>query len=161
MGAEFVDKDYHLISRFVKYEPESGRLIWKEKPSAAVSAGDVAGCVFKGGYVRVKFKGKGILAHRIAWLLTYKKWPSVYLDHINGITSDNRLCNLREADSRKNQQNQYTHRSGRLPGSYLDKRRNKWCAQITIKGKRKNLGYFTSEADAHKRYLQEIESLGL
>lgn len=47
------------------------------------------------GYLQAKVCGKSYLSHRIAWLLMTKKWPSLVIDHINGVRDDNRWANLR------------------------------------------------------------------
>lgn len=66
------------------------------------------------GYVVVKVNGKKYRAHRVIWLWVYETWPTLGLDHINRVKSDNRMENLREVSQRENNQNRT------LPKPYLD-----------------------------------------
>lgn len=83
------------------------------------------------------------------------------VDHINGNRLDNRRCNLRIVSHRENSHNSKCHRNGtkssRFIGVSLD--RNKWVAQISINGKRKNLGRYSTEeeaVDVYNNYLREF-----
>ena len=55
----------------------------------------------------IKVDGIWIRTGRLAWALHNKAWPpnGYYIDHKNGIKSDNRITNLRLATPRQNQQN--------------------------------------------------------
>ena len=66
------------------------------------------------GYLRIGFKGRLYRAHRLAWLLTYGEWPDHQIDHINGVKTDNRLLNLRQATLAQNLQNRGRHRNNKL-----------------------------------------------
>ena len=79
-------------------------VVWLVNKGIA-KAGQVASSVNALGYGRVKINGKSVLAHRLAWALHYGEWPDGAIDHINGIKTDNRLCNLRLATRAQNQQN--------------------------------------------------------
>lgn len=86
-----------------------------------------------------------------------------YIDHINGVRCDNRLDNLRIVTSRENSQNKVCHRQGKLVGASL---RNKginlkkpWQSAIKINGKRKSLGYFATELEAHQTYMAKCKLL--
>jgi hypothetical protein len=103
-----------------------------------------------GGRKNGKFKN--IKMHR----LILKFPPEV--DHINGRKNDNRYKNLRSVTHRENTQNKICHRNGRLVGTYKYKK-NKWAARIQINGKRKSLGLFNTEQEAHESYIREVNKL--
>ena len=86
------------------------------------------GAVSKKGYPRISIRiGKNLTRvsmHRAAWALYYGRWPSE-IDHLNGIKTDNRLCNLREVSRSENDQNRVwkwkPNAQTGLPGVYYDK----------------------------------------
>lgn len=61
-----------------------------------------------GGYIRINcrinYKRYDLLAHRVAFMLVMGRWPEM-IDHINGVTADNRWANLREVGAFENMQN--------------------------------------------------------
>jgi len=74
--------------------------------------------------------------------------PSNFIDHENNTRDDNSNDNLRVVT---NQQNQFNRPN--VKGYSWDKTNKKWKAEITLDGKRKNLGRFKKEEDARKAYL--------
>jgi len=146
------------VAELFAYDAESGALSWKLDRGKA-KAGAKAGYVSKLGYVCVGIEGRNYFAHRLAWAATHGRWPNGQIDHINGNKSDNRLCNLREADAAQNQQNIRTAKrrkagndSGFL-GVFKHKRSSRWQAQIAHKGKTIYLGMHDTPEMAHSAYL--------
>jgi hypothetical protein len=90
-----------------KTRPEShfkdlrSRAIWNTKYS-----GKEAGCLKKGGYLRVGINNSDHLCHRIIFALITGKYPELEIDHIDGNTSNNRIENLREVSHSDNLANQ-------------------------------------------------------
>lgn len=81
--------------------------------------------------------------------------PGVLTDHVDGNGLNNQRCNLRTATNAQNRLNQVNKRakaSSRYRGVSWNKDKNKWRAEIKHLGKRKMLGYFTSEIEAAKAY---------
>jgi hypothetical protein len=85
---------------------ESGKLSRRK-------TGKEAGSVANTGYRQVTWAGfakfgmcKVQLVHRVLFFMYHKEVPPM-IDHINGIRTDNRKCNLRPADSRSNQLNRH------------------------------------------------------
>ena len=152
-----------LIRTLFTYCPETGDLLWRERPiETFVSQGagrswnkKYAGApalsfVRKNGYKHGNIFGKSFLAHRVAWALHYGKWPDGHIDHINGIKTDNRISNLRDVDHVENQKNkpmQSNNRSGHT-GVFWCARDSKWQATIHANGKLKYLGQFSQISDA-------------
>lgn len=152
---------YNFVSKYLSYDQHTGTICWIKKFNKAskIKIGDVAGGVQKNGYRMITFNLKSFNASRLAWLLFYKNWPSNYIDHINGIRSDNRINNLRDCTQRENQQNLKTHRSGKLIGAHYDKRSNVWYSEIYFNKKRNRLGTFASEELANEAYLKALNKL--
>ena len=72
------------------------------------------------------------------------------IDHANMDKSDNRKCNLRVADYSLNGANcglRSTNKSG-IVGVWYNKKSEKWCAGITVKGKSIWLGQSTNKEEA-------------
>jgi len=73
------------------------------------------------------------------------------VDHIDGDVTNNKRSNLRLCTQQQNTYNQGP-KSGRFKGVYFKKDRNKFRAEIRIKGKKTHLGYFTCEIEAARTY---------
>ncbi len=76
------------------------------------------------------------------------------VDHANHNSLDNQDANLRVCTCAQNQANRIKHvaSTSRFKGVYWSKESKRWCAQITIMGRRIHLGYFHNERDAAKVY---------
>jgi hypothetical protein len=145
------------------YESETGRLVWKTRPLEHFKdasyqgrwngrfAGKSAGSLSVNGYLRINILGKFHLVHRLVWLWVHGDWPSGFVDHINGISCDNRMSNLRVVDKEGNARNARiptTNTSGNVGVSY-NARDGSWHAYIGVgRGQRKSLGHFRSISDA-------------
>src|ERR1700744_2843168 len=91
-----------LLEKF-SYDPDTGNLLHKTKgtnPKPYI-IGSIASHANKRGYLVVGINYGVYRAHRLVWLMHYGTWPKI-IDHANGIKSDNRLCNLREANHHQN-----------------------------------------------------------
>lgn len=139
----------------IEYCPDTGAFTWKATNRRGF-VGKPAGCFcVRDGYIRIRIGGKLELAHRLAWNMTYPGNPltdAEQIDHINHIRTDNRICNLRKVTNTENSRNSSIGRnntSGAL-GVWLDKRRNKWIAEIKVDRKKIHLGQFSELSDAVK-----------
>lgn len=137
------------------YDPSTGIFTWR-KNQGNVKCGSRAGGLDVEGYRRIKHKKQHFKEHRLAWLFTYGVWPEKELDHINGVRSDNRIANLREASNRENHQNRRSNRNSTskyLGVSYCTNSK-KFKAGITVNKCRTHLGYFSSEEAAYAAYCE-------
>lgn len=151
------------LRQLLRYEPETGKLFWRERPAsmfkatsyrtaegcaanwnsrwagkealtAPLATGHLMGRIFRGPYY----------AHRVAWAIYYGEWPKGDVDHINHDPADNRITNLRDVSHAENQRNVSLRRNSRsgitgvvaLPDG-------RWLAQIKHGGKMVQLGRFT------------------
>lgn len=142
------------LRSLLRYEPETGRLFWKDRPDDPAWTGRLAGkeaftSVNTTGRLTTTIYRRTYKAHRVAWAIHYGVWPRM-IDHINGDPKDNRIANLREATPRQNQYNR-GGQSG-FKGVCWHKRAQRWQAQIATPDGRKFLGMFDTEAEAAAAY---------
>lgn len=94
-------------------------------------------------YISTKIQGISYKVHRLIFL-----WHNGYLpeqlDHINRITLDNRIENLRPATISENASNRkiFSSNTSGAKGVSWHKISKKWFVYIDINKKRKNIGYF-------------------
>ncbi len=151
-----------LLRQLLRYEPETGKLYWRErdvrffrdgaKAKEAVCkswntkwAGKEAFKFIGGnGYHRGAVFDRPMRAHRVIWALVHGAWPEADIDHINGDRSDNRLCNLRVVTRAENNRNakRPTDNTSGIPGVYSTRAPGKWFAKIGAGGKRIYLGTY-------------------
>lgn len=164
---DFVIANIHDI---LEYNPDTGELVWKfvdfsDRGDAIFNkkyAGKVAGNVGRDGYRNLQVRGWPFSAHRLAWYITYGKWPDNQIDHINGNRDDNRLCNLRDCTSLVNARNvglRATNISGHRGVTY-NKSMDMWQAYIWIKGKQTHLGFHEEKQSAVNARVTAEETIG-
>lgn len=151
------------------YNPETGVLYWRCRPVLdhktrrwnAQHAGNAAGNTQVDGYIRLAIDRVKFPAHRVVWAMVTGSWPSVVIDHINGNTSDNRFCNLREATVAQNCWNQKisTANISGFKGVEFHSRTGRWRARIAANGQRLFLGYFDSPELASRAYIAAASSI--
>lgn len=148
------------VQALLNYNAETGVFTWCVNRGGTARAGSRAGGIRPDGYWNIALNGQRYLAHRLAFFLMTGRWP-VGVDHINGNKSDNRWCNLREADQAQNLCNTRSHRDGTsaIKGVSLNARTGKWVAQIVVRGKYTQLGYFETEVDAGEARRKAEESM--
>ena len=118
----------------------------------------------KKGYV-VYAKGvipRGTKGYKTIWMhrLILNAPKGMEVDHINGNGLDNRKENLRCVSRRQNTQNRKNQKKySEFPGVTWDKSRNKWKADIHIKGSNLFLGRFDDEREAAKAYERACREL--
>jgi len=147
-----IELTYTRANELFEYTPETG-VVRRRIDKRSGRPGGPAGCMDK-GYTRTLVDGRRYLNHRLAWLLYYGVWPTMDIDHINGITHDNRICNLRDVTTAMNIQNQKKARSGSLLGLLgVSVHREKFQAHIRTHGALKHIGLFATPEEAHEAYL--------
>lgn len=163
-----------LVRQLIRYEPETGNLYWLPRPESMFDAprdaiafnGRFAGreaftAIGSHGYKNGRVLGCTLLAHRLIWALETGHWPKDQIDHVNGIRTDNRIENLREASNSQNSMNQGVradNTSGHK-GVCWHSGAKKWRAYINLNGKRTHLGFFSCARMAGAAYAKANKTM--
>ena len=164
------------LSRAFHYTPETGALQWKTPTNRKIRAGTEAGTTNNKGYRIVSFQGQLYLASRLIWVLMTGAEP-LTVDHVNRVRTDNRWCNLREANYSEQNYNTsracttesmfsavktgngrmsvtpqlagtHPHNTSGRKGVYWDKLRKCWIAKIGVNRKMTYLGGYATFSEA-------------
>ena len=145
------------LRRVLCYNPFSGNFMWKAKPSytAPVSIGKVAGSIINCRryiYWKIVVHNHSYQAHRLAFFYMKGYWPHE-IDHKDGDGLNNRWLNLRECTHSQNMGNRRVNKNNKLGVKGVYRRPNgRYCAQISIYGKKTHLGYYNTVKDAAHAY---------
>lgn len=141
------------VQKIVEYDPATGVFRWRADAGNRRVGGSVAGTPSNQHgriYIVMNIAGRMYRAHRIAWLVTHKRWPIGDVDHKNGDPQDNRIENLRECSRSENLCNQ--KRSARntsgVKGVHWCAEKRKWAARIRKGGKTYFLGRYATLDEA-------------
>lgn len=154
---------------------ETGLLTWRERTPDMFKPGRIspehlctifnrnfAGCLAftaknaKGYLVGSLFRSN-FLAHRVVWKWATGADPTQQIDHINGVTFDNRLENLREAHGWQNGGNRRKHKDAKhsqFRGVCRAMKTGHFTASISVEQKQVHLGSFRCEESAARAYDQ-------
>ncbi len=161
-----------VLRQLLRYEPETGKLFWRERSADQMKCSDPRGAGWAAnqwnsrnagkeaftstdpsGYRHGKISGRLYQAHRVIWKLVYGVDPEV-IDHANRVTGDNRIENLRNCTVADNSRN-YPKRNNtsNYRGVSWVKRDQAWAARISDgKGGKISLGNHANEVEAARAY---------
>jgi len=145
----------------IDYDPKTGIFTNKGVYGSRRKLGSVTGTPNDSGYLIIKHKAKPYRAHRIAWEFVYGAIPDgMFIDHINGIKTDNRIANLRLATNSQNAINTKCRPKRALPKGvcFSQSGARPFRAFIMVNKKQLYLGQFYTEADAAKAYNDAAET---
>lgn len=136
------------------YDPATGLFRRRASSLGCSTKRELGSRPDSGGYAVVVLLGARYRAHRLAWLYMTGEWP-LSVDHINGVRSDNRWSNLREADNKLNTENARRPRSSNVSCGVLGVTRSgsRFIAQIKSNGRHHYLGSFDDATSAHAAYV--------
>lgn len=128
-----------------------GHLFYKE--GCGLFSGKQADIGDKELYRRVRLFGKSMHLHRLIFAYHHGHYPEI-VDHIDGNTHNNKIENLREANTFQSTWNTKISKNNSTgaKGVYFDKITGKYRASIRHKGKVIRLGRFQSIDAASKAY---------
>lgn len=144
-----------ILQEYITYLPDTGNFIWHTPVNKKFTIGDKVGSKTTLGYINIKFKGRQIHAHRLAFIAMENYLPKL-VDHKDRNKSNTIWSNLRQADYSLNSFNtdvRENNSSGTV-GVHYDNRHEKWVATIGVKNKSIWLGYFDEYDDAVYARLQ-------
>lgn len=163
---------YDNLRASYDYDPETGVFTLKKLNGCGrMRIGDKVGTIDKKGYHVIQVNGYVYKAHRMAYLYMTGSWPENVIDHINGIRSDNRWCNLRDATHGQNRTYSKLTKNNTSGKSGVSKRtypsgKVVWGARINVMGKETHLGFFSSfdeavevRKEAERKYYPDFESV--
>lgn len=149
--AEDVSITAEYLRQIFEYDA-AGFLRWKTAKPRYI------GKIVGGGRPRaqVRLGGKSYLVHRLIWVYHHGSFPKDGLDHINMDPSDNRIENLREADKSQNGFNRGAQRDNKLgvKGVTYAAHCKRYHAQITVRRRKINLGYYKTLDEAKSAYAE-------
>lgn len=143
------------LRELIHYNPETGKMIWREDRGRMRCKGREAGAPDNAGYLLVKVDYRLYKAHRLAWLYMTGEWPLHQIDHANGKTADNRWLNLRAATSQQNAFNtarKVRNRTGYKGVTFLPEN-GRFRANIWLNRRGVALGVFPTAEEAHAAYV--------
>jgi hypothetical protein len=151
------------LSKLLEYNFKTGVFTWKVDVAKNRKAGTVAGGK-NGTYWLICVNGRGFYAQRLAWLFIHGVDPGENnIDHVDRNKLNNAATNLRLASYSENARNQGVrtgHPTGTM-GVNWNKAKKRWQANISVNGKRVNLGrYKTFEEAVAARREGEIVYFG-
>lgn len=162
--------DHNYLLSILEYNKSTGEFINKVTRTRS-KIGSRAGTISK-KYRAICINSILYLEHRLVWFYVYKRWPTNMIDHINGIKTDNRLENLREADNSTNNFNRDKPSTNTSGFKGVNKHGNRYQAAITFNKERIYIGsYLTAEeasiaynnkaAELHKEFYYEAKKVGI
>jgi hypothetical protein len=149
------------LRELLSYSPDTGEFFWRGNLKGSARIGGRAGSFNHSGYRRVCIDGRDLMLHRVAWAMTYGRWPGSMIDHLNGNRADNRIENLREADAGMNMQNRRraaVHNQTGILGAHKTQS-GRFRAKITLNGLQMIVGTFDTPEEAHSAYLEAKRQL--
>lgn len=155
---------YELASELFRYEKSDGSLWWKkQRKNSRAKLNKPIGSPNKDGHLllcmSINSKRFNFYVHRVVWLLIKGEWPSLEIDHANGIPSDNRLENLRLATRSENAMNRVFKKNGGLcKGVYRNG--SKFRARAYFAGKKSvDFGTYNTYEEAREVFIKNMSVL--
>lgn len=149
--------EQNLMREFLSYSPLAGEFTWlKNRHTGRPLKGRTAGSINKFGYRRIWLDGKSYPANRLAWLYMTGAWPTHQIDHIDGVRSNDRWDNLREATNGQNKANSRINKNNSVGLKGVSRQRGQralWHSRIMKDRQSFDLGQFDCPVAAHIAYI--------
>ena len=147
--------DMELLRFYFSYDPVTGLLTWRNRPSQGVRAGDKAGCLRKtDGYLTVMLKRRTYYVHRICYALGSGCVPMFEVDHEDGNRTNNRFKNLRDTTVNQQNRRRVTKRNLVRVQGVTKAPSGRYKAYISLRGKTIYGGTYDTVEQAHDAYVE-------
>jgi hypothetical protein len=140
------------LKDLLDYNQDTGIFTYRKKISDKIVVGAIAGTTNDQGYRIIMINYQRYRSHRLAWLYLYGNFPNGEIDHINGIPSDNRASNLREATRAQQSFNTKPHKNTATGYKGVSKNGKGFSAEAKIGKARHRLGTYKTALDAAIAY---------
>ena len=154
-------EEFRIIEEFPKYEVSNFGRVRNFKSSKLMSLSKNSD-----GYYHIQFCKNGkFKTKRVHRLVAETFIPNIHnkscIDHINNDKNDNNVLNLRWVSIDENCMNRSLNCNNKsnFKGVNWYKSKNKWNAQIQVRGKKYNLGYFDKIEDAVNARVKKAKEL--
>lgn len=126
---QWTEKEREYIHSHFTYDPETGD-VWNSRGKKAQHKNSK-------GYYQTSTSYGNMYTHRIAWELYYGEEPTMTIDHINGIKTDNRIVNLQDVSFEMNTSLRFARNkdTGCVGISYMKDSKRKRPFQVWYHGK--------------------------
>lgn len=168
-----------ILRKFLRYEPNTGCLFWRERDAEWFSEDhhpkEVPARIWNSrwadapafryinndGYHTGRVFGRDLRAHRVIWAVYHDAWPPIQIDHANGVRTDNRISNLRLATHAENQWNRAKNSKSlsKYKGVSWDSSTGMWDTRIMVNGVTTYFGRFATEESAAAVYREAATRL--
>lgn len=156
------DPSPHELRQLLRYEHETGKLFWRERPTATKQwneryAGKEAFTASSQGGNRIgSIHGRLYRASRVIWAMVHGEWPKGSVLRRDKNVSDNKVSNLKRPKSQ-------LHPSP-CEGVIWSKSVNKWRVEVVFQKKTRRIGYYDNvdeAVDARRQIESKVENLKL
>lgn len=137
------------LRTLLSYDPTTGLMNWVNHPNRTDLNGKKCGAKRKGGYLCASVDGHKYTVHRLAYKWMTGEEPNI-IDHINGVTDDNRWHNIRSVSVHQNNLNTAllsNNKSGEN-GVFFHEKQNRYHANIRVDNRSIHLGSFETLEEA-------------
>jgi len=158
-------KGFYQISNLGRVK-SLDRYAWNGKVYHKVKSRILKNILSGNGYYQVFLHKHGDIVNRRIHQLVAISFLShditnhkLVVDHINFNKLDNKVSNLRVVSIRENTSKKNIKSSSEYTGVHYDKPTGKWMSRILLGKRRKYLGLFTNELQAHFAYQDELYNI--
>jgi hypothetical protein len=149
-----------LLEELFVWDRENGKFYWKTAPRTHPRLKGLEAGHEQNGYWVIKINGKNYRRGRLCFLMEHDRFPNEMVDHKNGIGTDDRICNIREATYTQNAWNHATRKkTTNLPMGIRLTKNGKYLARITANDKKYSLGAYKTIEEAVNVYQQKRREL--